>query len=305
MLSSRSNAGRRIHCLNAGASVEEQEFETVSSLEEKLNEVLEAALSSEDDSIDDDDDESVKELAKLSLLYTRRDNLYLNRTYVDESAIAGRGLFALVDAQKGDLLTCYPGDALVIVPDDDDIDETQDDRRSKKRRRRRKKETSNGNDDDDWTIVWGEHVTMEQEEVEAELQDNLRAYTLHAGVSDNNVGIFALPSMDANPAYLGHFVNDGVTSIPMTSKALSSYMLESSDAANAVHQDILEGCHMVTLARRDIRAGEEIFVTYGPEYWMEQPDFGTEEELESGNESSDETADGDADGDMTPGRGFG
>jgi hypothetical protein len=291
------------------ATSEAQEFETVSSLEAKLSALLQEAIDAHDlesdVDYDDDAEESLVELEKLSILYTRRDNLTLNRTYVDTSAIAGRGLFALCDAKKGDLLTCYPGDALVIVPDDDEDDEFEDEYedqpnrgarlKKEKQKRKQQKKKKKQDDSDDWTIVWGEHVTMAQEEVEAELQANLRAFTLHAGVGDNNVGIFALPSMDDNPAYLGHFVNDGATKIPMSTKGLSSYMLESSDTANAVHQDILGGVHMVTLAKRDIKKGEEIFVTYGPEYWMEQPDFGN---------AQDEDMDADIN-EMSNGKGFG
>ena len=63
--------------------------------------------------------------------------------------------------------------------------------------------------------------------------------------------------------------------MPVAEVDLASYVIESNDLANAMHNDIGDGSHMVTVATRDIRKGEEIFVTYGPEYWMGQPSFGT------------------------------
>jgi len=75
--------------------------------------------------------------------------------------------------------------------------------------------------------------------------------------------------MMLDPSYLGHFANDGIQIPPTCETELAPYVIQSSNTANAVHQPC-EGCHMVTIATRDIHAGEEIFVSYGPEYWIEQ-----------------------------------
>ena len=47
-----------------------------------------------------------------------------------------------------------------------------------------------------------------------------------------------------------------------------SYSRASSLARNAQHTDV-EGLHMVTVATRAIRCGEEVLVTYGEDYWRE------------------------------------
>mmetsp|Transcript_15009 Transcript_15009/g.22904 ORF Transcript_15009/g.22904 Transcript_15009/m.22904 type:complete len:269 (+) Transcript_15009:66-872(+) len=172
--------------------------------------------------------------ARMSLLYTRLPNLALTRTFVGPSNISGRGLFAQCDCRKGDLLTCYPGDALIISPDGEE----------------------------DWVILWGDHVKDNYE------IDELLGYIIHA---KDDFGVLGLPSLDQDPAYFGHFANDGA-SMPLTEASLGLYVIESNEKANAMHES-LDDCHMVTIATRDITAGEEIFVTYGPDYWEGQPQF--------------------------------
>ena len=86
-------------------------------------------------------------------------------------------------------------------------------------------------------------------------------------------GIVAMPELDGDPSYLGHFANDGAVA-PLCESELAAYVIESADKANAVHQEC-QGCHMVTVATKDIKTGNEVLVTYGPEYWRQQPAFGS------------------------------
>ena len=47
---------------------------------------------------------------------------------------------------------------------------------------------------------------------------------------------------------------------------IAAYVLKSFDVANAMHQPLDEDeFHMVTVVIRDIKEGEEILVTYGPD----------------------------------------
>jgi hypothetical protein len=206
-----------------GGGPHDDESETLASLTKRLAQLRQADVEN-------------PETARLSLLYSRLSNIQLDRTQIDNSAVAGRGLYARCDCQKGDLLTCYPGDALVIIPDDED-----------------------------WTVLWGDHVAEPGEDI-----DSLLGYIVHV---NDDIGILALPSLDQDPAYLGHFANDGVITIPTTENDLPAYVVESEQKANAMHNDIDGGSHMATIATRDIAKGEEIFVSYGTEYWMEQPSF--------------------------------
>lgn len=91
------------------------------------------------------------------------------------------------------------------------------------------------------------------------------------------------PHLDDDPAYRGHYANDGGGYLALEGaasstgaelgleKRIAEYVLESSDAANAMHGPFLgDGLpHVVTVATRDIKAGEEVLVTYGPDYWLD------------------------------------
>jgi SET domain len=169
----------------------------------------------------------------------------LDRTRIGPSLVenAGRGLFAKMDCEKGELLTCYPGDLLVYskLSDGPEIEE-----------------------DDD--IVWGSHIQesdrISEEEIRSEL---LSAYSVQVA---DEIAVLGLPFLDGDMAYAGHFANDGACP-PQRESQIASYVLESNEFANAMHIS-LGGCHMVTVATRNIPKGGEILVTYGPDYWMEQ-----------------------------------
>jgi len=185
--------------------------------------------------------------AQQELLRTRLPLILgLNRTRVAKSATVGRGLFANQDCAAGDLLTCYPGDGLV----------------------------STGTDENSWTIDWGSHVSATNRKQFGGISQNNPLFLGYVLFVSEDYGVLGLSALDEDPAYLGHFANDGGT-MPVSERELSIYVLESSERSNAMHQGISGDAHMVTVATRDIKAGEEIFVTYGPEYWREQPSFNT------------------------------
>lgn len=167
------------------------------------------------------------------ILNTRFPSLQLSRVKVGPSMFgqgqAGRGVFATVDCQQGDLLTCYPGDVLLtkygFTPDP--------------------KEKGIANDE--------------------MLRDLLSRYCI--GVTEDTA-IMALPELDSDMAYAGQFINDGIGKPPETKEDLEMYVEESQSKANAEFLP-LENLHMVAIATRDIEKGEEICVHYGPVYWYE------------------------------------
>jgi hypothetical protein len=240
----------------SSSTQQQQHHETLSSLSEKLDKKI--AQNGDDDqpaAADGSDNIDIVRLRRVSLVRTRLDDLQLNRTMLGPSTIAGagRGLFAVCDSKEGDLLTCYPGDALVTILNDDD-DENG---------------TSKGGESGgvEYNVVWGNHVHREDQPAVV-LDQHLQEYLLHA---QDDYGVLGLPSLDEDPAYLGHFVNDGGRLL--SQNGFTDYILDSFDKANAKHRDVQDGSHMVLIATRDITKGEEIFVTYGPDYWMEQPCF--------------------------------
>lgn len=230
---------------------ENQRHETLESLADKLYQIAQtnsqsaaAAAAAEDN-----DTKPISQSCRLSLLRTRLDNLTLNRTKLGPSTIvnAGRGLFCACDSNEGDLLTCYPGDALVTAPGPATDGSAADGASGRT----------------EYAVLWGEHVRPSDR-----TEGRLREYMLHAR---DDRGVMGLPSIDADAGYLGHFVNDGGRLL--SQGGFTDYLLESFESANARWDDVQDGSHMVLIATRDLVEGEEIFVTYGPEYWMEQPDF--------------------------------
>jgi len=209
-----------------------------------------------EDSSSHDDNSKIK--VQEALLSTRLSDLCcLNNTRVDTSTIpnAGRGLFATRSLQKDEVITCYPGDAVLI---------------------------SKPEDDDEWveeTVIWGSHVDpskrWEEDDVfdGNEEQDPLTHYA--CAISDT-YSVLGLPTLDANPAYSGHFANDPSGHLALgqadptqgVEEGIASYVIESMDLSNAMHKEV-DGLHMATVATRSIMEGEEIMVCYGPNYWMD------------------------------------
>ncbi len=248
-------------CISVISSSEEGSVMTMESLRDILHR-RQADLLDEintDDETEDSSshDDTSKTKVQEALLSTRLSDLCcLNNTRVDTSTIpnAGRGLFATRSLQKDEVITCYPGDAVLISkPEDDEWVEE--------------------------TVIWGSHVDpskrWEEDDVfdGNEEQDPLTHYA--CAISDT-YSVLGLPTLDANPAYSGHFANDPGGHLALgqadptqgVEEGIASYVIESMDLSNAMHKEV-DGLHMATVAIKDIRAGEEIMVTYGPDYWID------------------------------------
>mmetsp|Transcript_22894 Transcript_22894/g.33794 ORF Transcript_22894/g.33794 Transcript_22894/m.33794 type:complete len:330 (-) Transcript_22894:145-1134(-) len=251
-----------------------------------------------------------KDFDQKTILTTRMTNLNLHRTRLAPSTLpqAGRGLFATKLIAEGEIITCYPGDALFC--DDDDATTNNNDN-----------EINDDDDDDNYgknvarwidhvrTLkpIWGDHVdpNLRTDNIHENLLNDTTMMLLppistsYAVSVDQVHTLIGLPSLDQDPAYYGHFVNDAAghwiinldtTTNHLKSKeeetntakddieeSISEYIYESLGASNAVQRPIFGSSndddedkvlHMVTVASRDIAKGEEIFMTYGPDYWM-------------------------------------
>ena len=230
-----------------------------------------------------------------TLLSSRFDMPFLNRAMVKESKIegAGRGLFATEDIKEGSVITCYPGDALLCeLPStqEDENEEGEDD-------------VSKFDFDDDENeavdevVLWGQHVPINNRWDDDTVFDGSKSnppLTSYAVTTNDVYSVMGHPELDDNPAYIGHFANDGAGHLAYESPDsprnidaslelgldtdsdefgvednIAAYVLKSFDVANAMHQPLDEDeFHMVTVAIRDIKKGEEILVTYGPDYWI-------------------------------------
>lgn len=193
-----------------------------------------------------------EQTAREAILSSRLPGLnFLDRSEVRPSRIfgAGRGLFAIEDVPCGEVITCYPGDALLASGDGTK------------------------------SLLWGEHVPdgmiWDDEAVFAgtESAPPLTSYSVSV---DDRYSVLGHPSLDDDPAYYGHYANDGMDGLGSgideelgVEKSIDVYMSKSAMMANAMHRPFrgTPPLHMVTVATKNIKAGEEIFVTYGPDYW--------------------------------------
>lgn len=230
------------------------------------------------------------------LLSSRLHLPFLSRTKVGPSNIvgAGRGLFATENIAKGEIITCYPGDALLYelpLPDNEtnNMDDESED------------ELSDYDEDDEdgaeTIVLWGSHVPPHDIWDEDKVFDGNEStipLTSYAVSVDDHYSVMGHPSLDDDPAYYGHFANDGAGHLALegpnsqnnllaaielgldttneeflgAEENIAAYVLKSLEVANAWHKSLGDGSHVVTVATRDIEAGEEILVTYGPDYWL-------------------------------------
>jgi len=250
---------------------------------------LQPILQQHQDSSADDVELSSENVVKETLLSTRIPDLQLqlNRTRTGPSTIdgAGRGLFATEDIAKGELITCYPGDALLCEYSELEIDDEEEDGFDE--------EDIDFEDEDYYdeeadyveeVVLWGEHVDtsdrLEEDEVfDGIVDEDLPPLTSYAATVDDVYSVMGMPILDNNPAYYSHFANDGAGHIAIQTgvddaarrgieEIISSYVSESVELSNARHKPIADGLHLGTFASKDIKKGEEVMVTYGPDYWM-------------------------------------
>ena len=160
----------------------------------------------------------------------------LERCCVDSSAIHGDGLFATRQIEKGELVTFFPGDALLVWEDGD----------------------RNG----DVMIFFGAHIPQSERDAAQVTNERVKQYELYSSPMISAVGD---PARRDDPTYLGHFANDARRCD--TPDDVESYRQESSAAAN-VEAVLLEGCHFALRAVTPVSPGDELLRSYGEGYWL-------------------------------------
>ena len=185
-------------------------------------------------------------------LQTRLQNLRLSRTRVAPSSIelAGDGLFATRDIDEGELVTMYPGDALAMWSSYDGDRAAGDGAAPKV-------VFSVRHADTEWAAAWRAQEPMF---VARGWEYGVKVSKLRAIIGD--------PSNIGDAAYLGHMVNDAAMCLrPGT--AAQAYTIASEASANVgIDSMSMLGCHHAVIATKPIRAGEELFLSYGAGYWL-------------------------------------
>jgi hypothetical protein len=249
------------------------------------------------------------------LLSSRLDMPFLKSTKVGPSTIegAGRGLFATVDINEGEVITCYPGDAVLYEmssPSSSTVDDENDDDEEEEESYDYDDDDDDHQDDDeddeadddftDAMVLWGIHVPENERWDDDAVFDGSETnvpLTAYAVSVDDQYSVMGHPELDVNPAYSGHYANDGAGHLALekpTSEAniaaalelgldteyssdntgvggveenIVAYVLKSFEVANAKIVE-LGGIHVAVVATRDIQADDEIMVTYGPDHWL-------------------------------------
>jgi hypothetical protein len=194
----------------------------------------------------------------LSLLRTRLSNLRLNRCFVAQSNIsnAGRGLFASRDIMQGELITLYPGDALLVW------------------------NKMVGDFGQDVGVMFGTHVQGADRDASRVSTDEARSFELKIGPLHS---IVADPLLTDDAAYLGHMANDGAILTKRDNASREIYSQTTVDRHNAAFF-VMEGSHFVAVATKRISKDEEILVSYGEGYWLSRS------YSRPGSEATEETA---------------
>ena len=224
------------------------------------------------------------------LLQTRLPGLAIARTRVAPSRIdsAGRGLFATRAIEEGELVTLYPGDALVSWPDEADNDEEDEEDEDE--------DEDEEDEEDEEELSEGEEARAKADALRCVLERGLDAdvtFSTHGkegtrwadnwatrertfvgfvwdyGVQEwPNRAIIADPENVSDSAYLGHMANDGA-SCGRPGNDAAVYEAASRRAANVkMSTDSMLECHHALVATRRIEAGDEINLSYGASYWL-------------------------------------
>ena len=193
----------------------------------------------------------------LGLLGTRLDSLAISRVRVGSSGVAGGGLgvFATRTLEEGEIFTLYPGDALLHFADG-----TTD--------------AAGVLTADEVKVSFGQHVGAERRRAQTQSIDTLtvaRAYELPA---TSMMSLLGDPTLVDDLAYVGHMVNDCAAC--RATSGLGAYAIATATHVNAAHMPLL-GCHFASVTTRRVEAGDELFVSYGPGYWLSRQGVSAQE----------------------------
>jgi SET domain-containing protein len=162
----------------------------------------------------------------------------LSKVEVLKSNLHGNGVFAKTFIKKGELITFYPGDIVRYYPNG---------------RKKLKNEKI-------WHSVYysdrydkiRERDNMWDDDYAINL-DNYYSICSHSGFTN-----------DSN--YLGHIINDGAKH-NSTEKSEKLYMKITQIKSNCIYYPMIDNFHLAIVSKRDIKKGEELYVSYGMLYW--------------------------------------
>jgi len=162
----------------------------------------------------------------------------LDKVELKKSLIHGLGVFAKQNIIKDEIITFYPGDFVEYHPNED------------------------SHLPNHLTILYRSKRFENKfgTVTDAKYRDNDYAFEVNSFY-----GIIGCNHFTDDPNYLGHFINDGAKT-NSTEKSNEIYLQISNLKRNCKFH-IIKDLHVAIVATKNINIGEELFITYGLNYW--------------------------------------
>jgi hypothetical protein len=164
----------------------------------------------------------------------------LTKAECKPSPVHGTGAFSTMSIKKGELITLFPCDVL-----------------EKSSYRTRKQRGS---------------CSIMSERMRAKFGASYE-YLEHPGLCDYRFSIkdtpyhvIGHPDFHDNPTYIGHMINDSAK--PMLARQSYEIYLRVSLARRNCEIRVASNISIAVVAVKDIEPGEELFMTYGLQYWL-------------------------------------
>ena len=103
-----------------------------------------------------------------------------------------------------------------------------------------------------------------------ELAFNRGFYEMDASIDyafsiDSKYIIYGEPLMNTDTNYMGHLINEAYK--PLETDSKMDYQINSDNLSNCYFY-IINGLHLVIIAKQNINIGDELLISYGPNYWF-------------------------------------
>lgn len=173
-------------------------------------------------------------------------DIVMNNSYVSSSEVHGLGVFSNNDKDMilGDIITIYPADIVIETIN-------------------KKTKTCNLLISKDLFNLKFSNSEFTKENLIELSSDFFYNYLVRL---TDNINISATPELYDNPTYIGHMINDGTKIIPTSSEQINEYNESSQLRANCCFK--YYNNLLFVIATKNIKKNEELFVTYGYDYWM-------------------------------------
>lgn len=182
-----------------------------------------------------------KILAKINLLSDML-SVPLNNVELKQSRVHGIGVFAIKHIVETEVITLYPADIIEYTPFEPDAQTGL---------------IKKG-------VIFGNNTSKKSEE---EYKLNHKIFDDYKCSIISKISIFGCPDNKNNPAYLGHFINDAAkpTKDP---RSYPIYMNVVISKQNCMFYSVFDTL-IAIVATRDIEPGEELFIPYSLDYWID------------------------------------